>query len=136
VVAASYLLSVTDQQTLDDLTVSHEQSDSERDMATQTHQLRSKPVEDFTVEDLRILIGRQLSLRNLVPVAIEVLQENPLAEGRYYPGDLLQAVLEVDRQYWRSNREQWEAVSEIAESVAFAQMKLSEALLRFQARPV
>jgi contact-dependent growth inhibition (CDI) system CdiI-like immunity protein len=104
--------------------------------ATQTHQLRSKPVEDFTVEDMRIMIGRQLSLRNLVPIAIEVLQENPLAEGHCYPGDLLQAVLEVDRQYWRSNREQWEAVSEIVESVAFAQMKLSGALLKFRARPV
>lgn len=105
-------------------------------MATQTHQLRSKPVQDFTVEDMRIMIGRQLSLPSLVPRAIDVLQKNPLAEGHYYPGDLLQVVLEVDWQYWRSNREQWEDVSEIAEEFAFAQLKLSAALETFRARPV
>jgi hypothetical protein len=105
-------------------------------MATQTYPLRSKPVEDFTVEELRVMIGRQLSLRSLVPIAIEILEENPLAEAGYYPGDLLQAVLEVDKQYWRSNRAQWDAVKEIAESFAYTQMRLNEALQTFRARPI
>lgn len=117
-------------------TVSQPQSDPETHMATLTQPIRSKPLEDFTVGDLRVMIGRQLSLRTLVPIAIEVLEENPLAEGDFYPGDLLQAVLEVDKQYWRSNRDQWEAVREIAESFAFTQLKLNEALQTFRARRV
>ena len=89
---------------------------------------------EFNVEELRLLIGKQHSLSRYVPVAIDVLEENPLAEGDYYPGDLLQAVLGVDLEHWRANREQWERVSEIVDSFTFAQARLSEAVQAFRAR--
>ena len=63
-----------------------------------------------------------------------MLEANPLAEGDYYPGDLLQAVLGVDMEHWRANREQWERVSEIVDSYTFAQARLSEAVQAFRAR--
>lgn len=89
---------------------------------------------EFNVEELRLLIGKQQSLSRYVPIAIDVLEENPLAEGAYYPGDLLQAVLGVEMEHWRANREQWERVSEIVDSFAFAQARLSEAVQAFRAR--
>ena len=64
------------------------------------HQLRTKPLRDFTVEDLRIMIGQQVALNRLVPIALDRLQPDPLVEGDDYPGDLLASVLRVDAAFW------------------------------------
>jgi contact-dependent growth inhibition (CDI) system CdiI-like immunity protein len=101
-------------------------------MATVTYPSRTKPPVEYSVAELRVTISRQLALSRLVPIAIDVLEENPLAEGDCYPGDLLEAVLGVDKQYWRVNRDQWEAVREIVESFRFTEMKLSDPLSAFQ----
>lgn len=72
-------------------------------LVTTCHQLRKKPLKDFTVEDLRILIGQNFSLDTLIPMAIERLKQNILAEGHLYPGDLLMNVLNSDPGYWKRN---------------------------------
>ncbi|MET8168230.1 contact-dependent growth inhibition system immunity protein [Streptomyces sp. NPDC005329] len=45
------------------------------------HALRSRPVGTPTVEDLRLLIGQDIGLPVLLPLALEVLHDNPPAEG-------------------------------------------------------
>jgi hypothetical protein len=47
------------------------------------------------------MIGENVGLTYLLPLAIERLEENPLAEGDYYPGDLLKAVMGVEESAWR-----------------------------------
>jgi hypothetical protein len=59
------------------------------------HALRTKPIDELAVEDLRLMIQQQIGLQYLVPIALQNLRENPLAEGDLYPGDLLVAVLRV-----------------------------------------
>ncbi|RPK56363.1 hypothetical protein EES42_41095 [Streptomyces sp. ADI95-17] len=68
-------------------------------MAT-AHALRSRPVGTLTVEDLRLLIGQDIGLPVLLPLAVEVLRDNPLAEGDMYEGDLLRAVLTRNPAVW------------------------------------
>jgi hypothetical protein len=65
-------------------------------LVTTCHRLWTKPVADFTVEDLRIMIGQRLGLPHLVPRALSLLEREPLAEGDYYPGDLLLSVIGVE----------------------------------------
>lgn len=72
-------------------------------LVTTCHQLRKKPLRDFTVEDLRILIGQNFSLDTLIPMAIDRLKQNILAEGHFYPGDLLMNVLKSNPDYWKKN---------------------------------
>jgi len=67
----------------------------------------AKPLNDLTNEDLRILIGQNLHLEIIIPIAIERLQKNIFSEGDYYEGDLLKAVLESDMQYWKNNKDNW-----------------------------
>jgi hypothetical protein len=62
--------------------------------------LRTKPLRDFTVEDLRIMIGQQVALNRLVPLALKRLRPDPLMAGDSYPGDLLASVLRVDAAFW------------------------------------
>jgi hypothetical protein len=64
------------------------------------HELRTKPLRDFTLEDLRIMIGQQVALNRLVPLALDRLRPDPLVEGDAYPGDLLASVLRVDTAFW------------------------------------
>lgn len=64
------------------------------------HRLRRVSLADFTTEDLRIMIGQKIGLLFLVPLALEKLEEDPLAEGDYYPGDLLNVVLQLPETFW------------------------------------
>lgn len=70
-----------------------------------TYALRKKPLNEFSVEDFRIMIGQNKSLPLLLPLALQILETNLFAEGNYYEGDLLQAVLNVDPIFWDSNAE-------------------------------
>ena len=47
------------------------------------------PLKNLTVENLRLIIGQQISLSYLVPVSLDILQIAPLAQGDMYPDDLL-----------------------------------------------
>ena len=62
--------------------------------------LRRRPVSGLSTEDLRLLIGQRVGVEVLVPRALDRLEADPLAEGDYYPGDLLEAVLRVPAGYW------------------------------------
>ena len=64
------------------------------------HELRTKPLIDFTVEDLRIMIEQRVALDRLVPLALRRLNPEPLAQGDFYPADLLASVLRVDTAFW------------------------------------
>ena len=61
------------------------------------HELRTKPLRDFTVEDLRIMIGQQVALGRLVALALDRLRPDSLVEDDDYPADLLASVLRRGR---------------------------------------
>lgn len=63
--------------------------------------LRTKELAKFTIEDLRIMLGQQVAVPILLPRAVRVLIETPLAEGDYYPGDLLHAVMRLPAESWQ-----------------------------------
>lgn len=62
--------------------------------------MRKKPVKDLSVYDLRLMIGQNSSLKFLVPLAIQHLHVNALIKGDAYEGDLLNAVLTVEKKFW------------------------------------
>ncbi|MEM6261972.1 MAG: contact-dependent growth inhibition system immunity protein [Bacteroidota bacterium] len=72
--------------------------------------LRKKPIKDFTIENLRQMIEQDIGLEFLIPVALEELEQNILAEGECYPGDLLCNVLRSDKNYWATHQKSWEKV--------------------------
>ncbi|WP_327188286.1 contact-dependent growth inhibition system immunity protein [Streptomyces sp. NBC_01334] len=74
-------------------------ADATRLVAT-AHGLRRRPIGELTVEDMRLLIGQDIGLRYLLPLALEVLRDNPMAEGDMYEGDLLSAVLTRNPAVW------------------------------------
>jgi hypothetical protein len=100
--------------------------------------LRPREVESFSVEDLRLAIGQEIALRHLMPLAIRRLEENALAEGDFYPGDLLSAVLRVDESFWSQNpelkRQLCRALDQLDPEDEDLDKDLTEKIERFRAR--
>lgn len=72
-------------------------------LITECHRLRQIPLSQFTVENLRIMIGQDIGLKYLVPIALEKLTEDPFVAGDFYAGDLLNAVVQVKWEFWEKN---------------------------------
>lgn len=67
--------------------------------------LRKKKLKDFTTEDLRIMIGQQIGLEYLMPIALEILLKGSKAKGDFFESDLLKSVLEVGKEFWDKNKD-------------------------------
>ena len=80
------------------------------------YQLRKLPLRELNVESYRILIGQNVGLPYLIPLALKELQKDPLVEGDFYRGDLLCNVLTIDKKFWNDNKELISVVKSIVES--------------------
>ena len=80
--------------------------------------LRKRPVGALDAEGLRLLIAQQIGQDTLVPLAIDHVERNPLAEGDFYPGDLLDALMRrVPQSYWQAHEDQRTRVRAAAEAL-------------------
>ncbi|MCP3976297.1 MAG: hypothetical protein GY720_17575 [bacterium] len=64
------------------------------------HRLRKVPIGQLGPSELRLLIGQQIGLVRLVPLALDRLSDEPMLDATHYPGDLLDAVLRLPRVFW------------------------------------
>ncbi|VXB59238.1 conserved hypothetical protein [Flavobacterium sp. 9R] len=92
--------------------------------------LRKKQLQDLTTEDLRLMIGQDIGLCFLIPIAIETLTDNLFSEGDMYEGDLLKSVLEVDTNFWKENKHYWQQLNDLIkdrmEEIAKMQFDISK----------
>ncbi|MFD2918933.1 contact-dependent growth inhibition system immunity protein [Terrimonas rubra] len=72
------------------------------------HALRKLPLDQFSTEDIRMMIGQQIGLTYLIPLALDILTKDLFAAGDFFEGDLLKNVLEIDTVFWNDNREYWQ----------------------------
>ena len=75
--------------------------DFDSNLAKECRRLWSLPLSELSVENLRMLVGQKIGLKFLVPVALDILEVNPLAEGDMYKGDLLANVAAVPDSFWQ-----------------------------------
>lgn len=88
-------------------------NDAPTKMVKRCLELCKVPLDQFSVEDLRLMIGQDFSLRYLIPLAIEHLKTDIFVEGDLFPGDLLKNVLSVDTKFWISNKHLWTEVNDL-----------------------
>jgi hypothetical protein len=79
----------------------------ESSIVQRLYQLRKVPLEEFSTDDIRFMIIQETGLSFLVTLALELLKHDLYAEGNYYEGDLLAAVLQVKPENWKGNKELW-----------------------------
>jgi hypothetical protein len=80
--------------------------------------LRKRPIGALGVEGLRLLISQQIGFDALVPLALDHVERDPLAEGDFYPGDLLDALIgRVPESYWQAHEDQRARLRTVAEAL-------------------
>jgi CDI immunity proteins len=98
-------------------------------LALKCHEFRKLPISKLSVEDLRFLIGQKIGLSFLVPLALELLELNPLVAGEMYKGDLLANVSAIPEDFWCKNPELNNRLVEIANEIGILSETLSNHLL-------
>lgn len=89
--------------------------DFESHLVKRCFDLANKKLAFFSPEDLRIMIGQNIGLDYLIPLALEVLNEEPFIEADFYEGDLLLNVLKVNKDFWENNSELKKYITSIFE---------------------
>jgi len=83
--------------------------------------LRRKPLADFDDEDLRLMIGQQIGTDQLVPLGIEAVRSNPQASGNMFEGALLENILGVEDDWWKSNQDDEAHLIEIIKKINWSE---------------
>jgi hypothetical protein len=86
-------------------------------VTSEVHRLRDVPLSQLSIEDLRLLIGQEIGLDYLVPIAIERVENQPLASGDFYRGDLLVALLRLPAAFWQQRGHWHRRVEQVASAV-------------------
>ncbi len=69
----------------------------------QYYNLHTKPIKDYSLEDLYFMIGQGTCLEILVPLAINSLSQDLFVQSDDYPGDLLQRLLTLPDKFWKKH---------------------------------
>lgn len=74
---------------------------------------RKIKLSELSHEQLRLLISQQIGLPFSVPLALQKLNENILAEGDLYHGDVLEAVTRTPSQFWEAHPQEYETLKKL-----------------------
>jgi hypothetical protein len=67
-----------------------------------------------------LLLGQEIAPEILVPLALDLLEQNLCLESDLYPGDLLVAVLSQRDKFWLDNDDLHLRASEVCRGLEFA----------------
>ncbi len=70
---------------------------------TRCHALRTVPLASLSAGDCRVLLTQGIGTRYVLPIALNLIDANPLVEGDYYTGDVLTALLRLSPDEWAGN---------------------------------
>lgn len=79
------------------------------------HKYRKIPINELTIEQLRLLISQKVGLKHIIKIGISELDKNILAEGDFYEGDLLMAISNVQSEFWNENKTEFLTFKNIVE---------------------
>ena len=98
-------------------------------LVTKCHRLRKLPIGQLTTEHLRLLIGQDIGLAHLMPLALEALEKDPWMAGDFYEGDLLKSVVTVSPDFWVEQSELRARLDEIIARLQERQSLFNEEIL-------
>jgi hypothetical protein len=90
--------------------------DNPTPLVKEIHELINLPLSKYSIENLRLMIGQEVGLPYLIPLAIERLSDDLFAEGDMYEGDLLSNVVNISLCFWEQNPELKAQVNHLIES--------------------
>ena len=98
------------------------------------HKLRKVPLQELSPENLRMLIGQEIGLQYLIPLALDILENNLLVSGDMFEGDLLCSVAQVSRQFWDNHEDLKVRAFELSHAITSSIETLNEAESYFKGK--
>ena len=74
-------------------------------LVNKVHELRTIQIEKLEPKDIRLLIGQNVGLKYLIPLALDILRDNLFVDAELYDGDLLKTVMNVNDDFWLNNKD-------------------------------
>lgn len=74
-------------------------------LVEKVHRLRTIQIEKLEPKDIRLLIGQNVGLKYLITLALDILRNDLFIDAELYEGDLLQNVINVDRDFWKDHED-------------------------------
>lgn len=90
-----------------------QQHDFPTGLVKKVYDLRKKRLKDLSISDLRVAISQDVGRKYTIPLALAVLKKELLIEADFYPGDLLECILNIDNKFWSSNLEMKENLNHL-----------------------
>lgn len=82
-------------------------------VVTVCHRARKKPLSELSAEEIRLLVGQRIGLKYILPLAVELVESEPLLEVTFFEGDLLCQLLRLEEVHWRDNEAEFERFKKI-----------------------
>lgn len=89
-------------------------SDNEYPLAAWYRSIREVPLDQLGLEDIAKATRQQVHIEHVVPLALRLLQADPLA-GEMYDGELLVSLKSVPSHYWSKNQTERLALKSVAQ---------------------
>lgn len=94
------------EKSLDDLeNIKLDSSDPRDSLFRKISSVRNKKLRDLTVEDLALLLRQEISLNFIVPICIDRLNNNILAETERTGDYLITYLIKVSKDFWIKNKD-------------------------------
>ncbi len=93
-----------------------------------------KPVDQLELGEMRLLVTQYRAGGPSEPVlrrVLDVLADNPLMDICNYPGDLLEAVLNLPGEFWAGHQDEWQEVHHILKKLDGALTSIESARMKF-----
>lgn len=84
------------------------------------------PIEELSPGEIAMFVRQKGELDVILPIALELLSEQPLLDAGLYPGDMLAAVLLLPVDFWRDHPDDWFEVNAILSQVDGAMGRITE----------
>ena len=105
--------------------------------------MAGQPLASTTRHDLLVALAHGSCLGAVVPIALDVVEDDPLATAGQFPGDLLRGLMEVPGSYWGRHPRHYARYRAALRAAALrrrqlpieARMQFWEPLALFDARP-
>lgn len=88
--------------------------------------LRKKLLINYSVDDLRLCISQNEGLTYLIPIAIPILEKDPLAGNFPFPGALLLSLLRSNKLFWEEHSDYKKRVVNLFNNQALQMIRESE----------
>jgi hypothetical protein len=116
-----------------------EESEFPTGLIQRCFEYRKVRLSDLTNEQIRLLISQKIGLKFLIGIALEILEQNIIAQGDLYKGDLLDVVSKVPAEFWNEKQTEFQSFIKIVElnseliKTEFSEKEFDQVLERIKA---